>query len=312
MDHLFVINPGSFSAQPQAMDAFRKRVRERLEGKGNFEIFESRFARDMVLPIRDAIRRRKGDTRLRVYACGGDGTSYGCLNALDGAPNTELAIIPFGEGNDFARAFGKQGYAAFKDLDAQLHAQAVPMDILRVNESLALNFCAVGAEAKAALRLRKVSPWLRNYGATYKIIGCFTALGRAGVQEYRITVNDSEVLEGNFAAINVANGPCYGAGISAIPEAAPLDGALDLVASYYKNKLSLFFALMAYTRGKHSKIPKVCEYRSVQKVKVESDLPLCVNTDGEVFYDSEVTIEVVKGGVNFVCAAPFPARFGYV
>jgi len=97
-----------------------------------------------------ALRRLLPHPRLRILACGGDGTVGWVLSALDEFPDyrPEVAVLPLGTGNDLARVLGwGGGYAEEKlspILDQIEHAQTILLDRWRLTV-----FDADGKEAPA-------------------------------------------------------------------------------------------------------------------------------------------------------------------
>ena len=65
---------------------------------------------------------------VHIYAAGGDGTMNEVLQGAANHPNIAVGCIPCGSGNDYVRNFGAP--ADFLDMDAQLAAEAFPVDLL--------------------------------------------------------------------------------------------------------------------------------------------------------------------------------------
>jgi diacylglycerol kinase family enzyme len=55
-----------------------------------------------------------------------------------------------------------------------------------------------------------------------------------------------------------------------------------------------------YLKGRYYKYPSVCTLKRVQTVSIRSESPLLVNLDGEVFFDSELTIKIIPKAVKIV------------
>ena len=66
---------------------------------------------------------------VHIYAAGGDGTMNEVLQGAANHPNIAVGCIPCGSGNDYVRNFGAP--ADFLDMDAQLAAEAFPVDLRR-------------------------------------------------------------------------------------------------------------------------------------------------------------------------------------
>jgi diacylglycerol kinase family enzyme len=307
--HLFVINPKSFPVQQDL-----NRILARIEGyfkekRGQeYGIHISRYPRDAVSIVRKRIEQIGQDRILRVYALGGDGILFDCLNGLIGAPNAELAPMPYGTGSDFIRAFGDEHYKRFRDMELQVNSPVIPTDVIHCGNNCALNFCAVGMEAAALIktlslnrRFEKARFRLPALNGLFYIMGGIGAVFDRDVMGQRYEIEaDGEDKSGPYSTINIANGPCYGTGKTPVPTAVPDDGALDMMMVRKVGALKGLRLISDYLKGKYYKYPSLCTLRRVRKVSIRSDSPLLVNLDGEVFFDSELTIEIIPRAVKIV------------
>ncbi|MFP3089168.1 hypothetical protein LQZ21_02435 [Treponema sp. TIM-1] len=307
--HLFVINPKSFPLQTD-----RSRILSRIEDyfKKNpgpeYTIHISRYPRDAVSVIRNQIGRMDPDRILRVYALGGDGIIFDCLNGIIGAPNTELALMPYGTGSDFVRSFGDEHYEEFRNIELQITSPVIPTDVIHCGNNCALNFCMVGLEAASVIRTlslnRRFEKLRFRFSALnslfYVIGGVRAAFDQSVIgQRYEIDA-DGEDLSGDYSLINIANGPCYGSGKSPVITAVPDDGKLDMIIGQKVSSLQVLRFITGYLKGHYYKYPSLCSLRRVKKVSISSESPLLVNLDGEAFFDSELTIEIIPRAVRIV------------
>jgi diacylglycerol kinase family enzyme len=306
-EHLFIINPKSFSRQAerdrffgQIVDYFK--VRENLR----YYIYTSQYPRHAISIIRKHLAQVEQDVTVRIYAVGGDGIIFDCLNGIVGLSNTELALIPYGSGSDMVRAFGDEHYQEFRDLAAQVSASAIPTDLIHCGNNCALNFCTVGIEAAAVIKAislqrhfekaRRIFRSLNSlFYAAGGIIGAFNKSLRG--QQYQIEA-DGVDLSGNYNIINIANGPCYALGKSAVTTAVPNDGVLDMMMVRTIGSLKSIRCMSDYLQGAYYKHPDVCVLRRVKKVSIRSETPLWVNLDGEAFFDSGLNIEIISGAIK--------------
>jgi diacylglycerol kinase family enzyme len=309
MEHLFIINPKSFSPNLRKMDHFISRIKKFFrEKEEQCTIHISRFPRDAIIIIRRYFKNAATDTRIRVYSVGGDGEAFDCLNGIIGMPNAELAVMPYGTGSDFVRAFGLRHYNDFRDVRKQAAASTIPVDVIKCNENYALNFCAVGAEASANIKIISLTSRFehsrRRFPFFDKMLNNIGSLGapfdkRVMGQSYEIYA-DGEDISGEYHGINIANGPYYGYGMSAVTSAVPDDGLLDMILI---KKISFFKSLIitgAYTHGGWKMFPNSFIFRRVKKVSIHSSKPIFVDLDGEAFFDTRLDIEIIPKPVNVV------------
>ncbi|MDR2101551.1 MAG: hypothetical protein LBP43_03175 [Treponema sp.] len=306
-EHLFIINPRSFPRKLE-LDRVLSQISASFESPGAppHGVHISRYPRDAISIIRKWIAQLDPKTRVRVYAVGGDGIAFDCLNGIVGIPNAELAIIPYGSGNDFIRSFGDENYEAFRNIPLQTRSPAIPTDIIHCGNNCALNFCTVGLEAGAVIKtlslnkrfdkLRPLVPALSSF--FYTLGGILGAFDKSIIaQRYEINA-DGVDLSGLYSIVNIANGPCYALGKSAVITAVPDDGFLDMMMVRELSSFEVLRLLPDYLGGNYDKYPDIFFLRRVKKVSIRSEEPLLVNLDGEVFFDSDLAIEILPGAVK--------------
>jgi diacylglycerol kinase family enzyme len=273
-----------------------------------YTIHISRYPRDAVSVIRTRIGHIGTDRILRVYALGGDGIIFDCLNGIIGAPNTELALMPYGTGSDFIRSFGNEHYEEFRNIELQVTSPVISTDVIHCGNNCALNFCAVGLEAASVIRTLSLNRYFEKArfhfpvlnSLLYIIGGMVAAFDRDIIgQRYKIDA-DGEDVSGAYSIINIANGPCYGSGKSVVTTAVPDDGKLDMLMVREVGSLQILRLISEYFKGRYYKYPSLCSLRRVKKVSIRSEFPLLVNLDGEAFFDSELTIEIIPRAVKIV------------
>jgi diacylglycerol kinase family enzyme len=307
--HLFIINPRSFrfTGGPEEIVS-EIHAYFQNSGQEGYHIHVSRYPRDAMGVIREFAASVREGVIIRVYAVGGDGILFDCLNGIVGMANTELAVMPYGSSNDFVRSFGGDKAALFCDIEKQVSAGTVKTDILYCGSNYAINFCSVGVESVAvmyAMRFMKAFGWVirlsrRIVPLLYAIGGVFAVLDkRTREQRYRISL-DGECADGNYTTINFANGPYYGGGMSAVADAMPNDGFLDALLLRSESALRILKMFPRYLRGGYYWYPGFFSYRRVRKVEISSDMPIPVNLDGEMFFDTHLTLEVIPQAVDIV------------
>jgi YegS/Rv2252/BmrU family lipid kinase len=310
--HLFILNPRSFRYRDGPdIDMILNEITGCFHS-GTQEVYRihvSRYPRDAVGVIRRFAAEAGEGVIIRVYAVGGDGILFDCLNGIVGLVNMELAIIPYGSSNDFALSFGNGKEELFRDIAKQVSAGTVKTDIINCGSNYALNFCAVGVESVAVIyaqRLMQVFDWAirltrrRIIPMLYSIGGVIAILDRrTREQRYRVTL-DGERADGAYTVINIANGPCYGGNMSAVTSAMPDDGVLDMLLLKSGSALRILKMLPRYLQGGYYRYPEWFSYRRARQVKISSEIPISVNLDGEMFFDTNLALEIIPQAVDVV------------
>jgi diacylglycerol kinase family enzyme len=229
-----------------------------------------------------------------------------------GLPNAELAIVPYGRTNDVVRAFGENNNELFRDISLQAVSPTIPTDIIYCGSVYALNFCTVGVESDAIMKTQEFNKSLENrkgifrwlndylYLVMYYMGGIFAAFNKPVItQNYTLTI-DGENLTGQYSSINIANGPCYGGDKNAVITAVPDDGFLDALFFKPAKPLKILNEMIPYTKGLYTKFVGDFIWKRARKITIRSDSPLYIDLDGEVFFDTNITVEVVPAAVNIV------------
>jgi diacylglycerol kinase family enzyme len=283
------------------------------EDAGNYFLHVSRYPRDATVIIRKYLMTIPETETVRVYAVGGDGILFDCLNGIVGLPNAELAAVPYGNGNDFIRVFGEGKNSVFRDIRLQIRSASIPVDVIHCGTRYALNFCTVGLETDAIMTsialynsiAGKIRKFRRLNFLVYSLLfylgGVKAVLNRQILrQRYDITI-DGKDMSGSYGAINIANGPCYGGDKSPVITAMPGDGFLDALFFSCGSSFRAMSLINPYLKGECFRLPqKHFTWKRLRKIEIRSDEPLLVDLDGETFFDTAITVEIVPAGIRFV------------
>ena len=98
MKNLIIFNG---AAGEGAAAARFEEIKKEFEGMDH-EIHLTTAPKEAITFIRNYLEANKGE-KVRIYACGGDGTVHECANGMVGYDNAELAIFAIGTGNDFVK-----------------------------------------------------------------------------------------------------------------------------------------------------------------------------------------------------------------
>jgi len=314
--HLFIINPKSFwkkTKQNQIVVRIHEFFRE-IES-AEYEIFVSRFPRDAAGFIPLYARNLPESTTLRVYAVGGDGILFDCLNGIVGLENAELAAIPYGYTNNFIQGFSKNERMMFRVLRLQYEAPVVPVDIIRCGKNYGLNFCVTGIEAEAIFHAEQIrgrmergnapNQWLaRRLYTQFYYVGALAAFNDKNLlqQQYEVEV-DGEKHTGAYQGFSVFNSPYYGGNLHPINIAMPNDGILDMLTVRNWGFFRTMFAFPLYTLGYHKMFPRNFSLKQGKKIRVRSEEIIRLSIDGEIFYESELDVEILPSAIKFVDAS---------
>jgi diacylglycerol kinase (ATP) len=107
-------------------------------------------------------------------------------------------------------------------------------------------------------------------------------------------------IEEKMVGVVVANGHSCGGGMKLTPSAKVNDGVLDLLVMHNMNIPELIQQFMKIYSGSHIESGHFT-YEQTDCVKVESDLNVRVETDGELLGSLPVEVKVVPKGLKVKC-----------
>ncbi|MCL2042581.1 MAG: hypothetical protein FWG89_00425 [Treponema sp.] len=319
--HLFIINPKSFWNKWKQEEVLAKIHQFFLSvNHTDYTIHVSRFPRDATGFIPLFAKGLPDNTVLRVYAVGGDGILFDCLNGIMGIKNAELAAIPYGHTNSFTRGFGKNYKAAFRNIQLQYNAPAIPIDVMRCGNNHALSYCVVGIEAEV-VRLAEnkremmyskntFSQWLcRRLYKLFYYTSAFIVCMRKNIieQRYEITIDGKSVSD-VYLGLAVFNTPYYGENLHPVSNAKPNDGVLDMLNIRGLGFLRTYCLLPFYISGRYKLFPRNFQLNKGQKISIRSINPLRISMDDVFFFEPHLDIEILPAAVRFVDAG----MLGYI
>ena len=238
----------------------------------------------------------------RVVIVGGDGTLNQMLPGLLKAPH-EVGLVPYGSGNDCARAWGLYGMSWQQALVHALDGTASAIDVGRVvldhkEDHFFLSSLAVGFDASVgnqALAGPKFLSGLPRY-----LLATFRELASLKNWLLNVEVDGRLVHQGSCLLSSALNTPTYGGGMPAVPHATLNDGQLNLLIGGRFNRLQTLLMLPRLLIGKHLGHRRIqCHAFSKAAMICDSSVP--VAADGETLgFARSVQIECIPQALNVV------------
>lgn len=296
MKHYFVINPEAGHGKAKKLIP---QINNTMNGKAlSYSIHITRCPGDGEEFVREKARDGRS---ARFYVCGGDGTLHEAMNGVFGYPNASIGLIPTGTGNDFVKNFTNK--AAFFDFEAQLNGEEIPVDLIGVNDKVAVNMINIGLDCEVvvgAARLKKY-PFIQG-GLAYGLSLCRRFCEPMG-EEMEITDEEGMLLTGEFLLCTIANGSYCGSAFQSSPYARIDDGLLDFGGIRRFNRRALLKMLPNYQNGTYLKKmqgDKRVHFRQCEKIWVHVRNPLFASIDGEIVSFTDLHIKVEKNAARFI------------
>ena len=304
MKHYFIVNP--CAGKGNKISTLTESIRTACEARGvDYEIYYTKSVGDAEVFIKNVCAENENTENIfRFYACGGDGTLNECVNGVAAYPKHEVAVIPHGTGNDFARNFG--GYAPFNDIYAQIDAAPMACDLIKYNERYCINVANIGLDCEVVARTNviKKNPLVPSKLAYIcGLVGEFVK--KSGI-EFKCKIDGVERENKKYLLAFFANGGFYGGGFHAAPLTELNDGLMDVCFINYVSRITFLGLVGKYKKGTHLTIKnrdKVLEYFKCSKIEIEFNKKERICIDGELEECEKLSIEIVKEKIKFAIPA---------
>lgn len=256
-----------------------------------------------------------------VLVVGGDGTVNGAANALAGS-DVALGVLPMGTGNVLAAELGMlpiptplhrpDPLAAAKYLYA---GEQRWIDLGRVvvrdgdgadKTRYFVLWAGIGFDASVTLRVEnQLRPGKRLLGPwSFLVAGIDAALH---TQSARATLRfDDQVVEEHVVLIGISNAQLYAGSVRLAPRAQMDDGWLDAYIFEGRGLPAVVRHVLRVATDSYRRDPNL-ETFAVQRMTVETDVPLPVQVDGEPVGTTPVSIDVVPHALKLLVPPVAPA-----
>ena len=237
-----------------------------------------------------------------IYVAGGDGTLNAVLRTIarDARAPIPIGVIPFGTGNDFAKALGL-GDQPEPALDAILERRVVDVDLGLLNDRPFANTSAGGFIADVSATLTE---GLKDAtGKLAYLIGGARALFGTEPFSARLSVaghDGGAVTELDVQMFAVCNSRFIGGGYTIAPDAVIDDGLLDLLIVPRMSMLEFVGVLQRLATGSDTAHEDVRRFRA-SAFDLDFSRRIRVNTDGELFEADSCRYRVRRAAATFFC-----------
>ena len=292
MTHLFIINPAAGSRN--RTDDYREKIKAACEARHlKYRIQISQAPGDCRRLARAAAETGK---EFRIYACGGDGTLNEVADGAAGYDNVAVTVFSGGSGNDFVKLFDDP--KAFFDLERLLDPEEVSFDMIRCNDTRALNICSVGLDARIAADVSRYKRLPLLHG--FRAYAASTVLNLLkGIAEHYVVEINGETFDGEFTFICACSGRFYGGGFNPVPEADPTDGLLDVLLVDKVSLAQVPAIIGKYKNGQYKQLGHLVRHFKTRELTVHCDKEVSVNVDGESIQAKDVHFAIGEEKLRF-------------
>ncbi len=264
------------------------------------------FAGHAVLIARNFARR--GFTKFLIV--GGDGTVSEVINGIFGSGVTfetppEIALIPRGTGNDWARFWGlTRDYKM--SLKTFLEGKTRNIDLGMVSYVLEgenenryfINSVGFGLDATVAHHTNRIKRFVGSHAFLY-FIALLSAVFRYKSKQAHIAAKE-QTIDDLLFTMNIANGCYSGGGMKQNPDAIPWDGLMDVMMARKPAVKDILTALPLVFNGKILQHPVIESFRT-KEVTLHSQNGNYFEADGIVIhYAPPASITVLPSALKMI------------
>lgn len=293
-------------------------IRANLEQRNlEYEAYETQGAGDATVQTRSAL---KAGTEV-IAVVGGDGTLseaaagfFELDSNLPVNPQAALAILPSGTGDDFARGLrGRREpieyWIEILVSHCRENSAVRPIDMLHgacdnySTSFICLNASTMGIGGETAARVAAQGSFMRRFSGEARFAAAAVgALGAWRERRVRVSVDDSEVIDGRMNLVAVANGLYAGGGMMLSPRARLDDGKLDVVTASGFSRAMVIREMPRIHSGGHVANRRV-QIMQGEKVRIETfsaEDAMLIEADGNVRGKTPVEFRVLPKALRFV------------
>jgi diacylglycerol kinase (ATP) len=223
-----------------------------------------------------------------VIAHGGDGTvSQVAAGIIHGETGIPLAVLPAGNGNDWARTMGIGSFE--HTVDSILRNESCIMDAALceisdknselVHSSVFVNSAGIGLDAhvlEKTINLRKKI----SLGRMGYVAALISTVFEMPLWKGRMLVDGSEVYQGYYLSLTSGVCPYIGGGMMLSPTSLPYDDMLDTAVVRPISRLRLVRNVPRLFKGNILETPDVTSWRG-REFRLKAEGSVKVELDGE-------------------------------
>jgi YegS/Rv2252/BmrU family lipid kinase len=230
-----------------------------------------------------------------IVAAGGDGTVADVFNRH---PGVRLGILPLGTENLLARFLGipSSGTLVARIIAA---GQVRVLDLCQLAERRFVLMASAGFDADVIQRLHFARSG--NISRLSYVQPILESVRKYEYPEIRLYVDGSPTPATARMAV-IVNVPIYALGLSVARRARGNDGILDLRLFRQGSAFQMVRYLCNLALGIHETLPDV-ESLSGRRVRIESDVPVPVQIDGDAAGFTPAEISVLPGALEVLVPA---------
>lgn len=238
-----------------------------------------------------------------IAVVGGDGTLNGAVNGIlqSSRPNTPLAFIPKGRGNDGARSI--PSFLRPDDLRKLFEGQNCrKVDVGRITfpDGSVRRFVNIASMGLSATSVDIASHFPRVLGHYCYLMAAGAGLLRERPFDVRMSIDGGdEITLPGCRMLAVANGRYFGSGLRIAPDAIIDDGLFDVVTVSGISNPGVLRNLPKLRNGTHVHLSCVRQWKATS-ISINADDRVPIEYDGETGSELPVDIQIEPGAITWI------------
>ncbi len=236
----------------------------------------------------------------RIIVIGGDGTMSEVLNGIAPDFSAELALVPTGTGNDFARSIGIPLDSIEAALDLAVQNQSRSIDVIQAEANGSKMFClnAVNGGLGGYVAADVESEVKKQWGV---LAYWFTTISKClQLPAFELTIKlDGKTSNLTSPGLAIANGRYVGGGFPIAPHAKLDDGLLDITVVPMLPFVELMASGLNFVLGNHELEERVQMFQA-HSVHISSKPTMPYSIDGEPVRSLDAEFSIIPGAVKIV------------
>lgn len=299
MKFCFIINPAS--GKKETKQGLEEKIRKAADGVcAEVEVHYTRKAGDATQIAFDFCEQNP-DGELRIFACGGDGTLCEAVNGIMRVQDRErvsIGVVPVGTGNDLVRNFG--GSEPFLNIDAQLAATPRKIDLIRCNDTYAVNMINIGFDCQVVVKMSQFKAHVPSKLAY--VCGLVVTLVKKPGVSLDAVADGGESESRELLLCTFANGQFCGGGFHSNPHAKLDDGRINALFVNNISRTRFIRLVGSYKAGTHL-VPEngsILSESFASSYELDFAAPTNISVDGEILTVDSLKLRCEKQAISFL------------
>ena len=221
-------------------------------------------------------------------SCGDDGLTSSVAAGLMGAGEGKtLAVFDPSGSNSLSKNYEGRDFGSIAKL---LAGSDTGLDMIRVNNSYAVNACTFGLEDL-------------EEGGNARLLHSMSTVLRRSFRSVRITADSTPLDTGAVLLFTVSNGKYSSDGRLCSPQAVNDDGMMDIcvIRNMSPTRLTKLLPLLAQGRlAEDTSFSGDLILRKARSLKIESPKDITISVDGARLTDKEFNVRIIPSAVRMV------------